>query len=295
MNKIALIFSLFFSVSSLFSDTPESLIRGTASEILATYTKPLVTAFGTAMGTDFIPIRDHKPLGFSVGAKLVWVSVPEKAKTATYTIDIGDIGDTVWIDTIPFTETTTFEANTIFGGREAIEGDPIDLIGLGFPGIFFAVPQLNLGLFKRLNMSIRWCPFNFVETKGHFFGASIKYTTRDLIPMPIFSLTLIGGGGYQGLRFGDIARADNLNGTVMANLGIAPPLLPVSFSPYVGIGLERTNFNFSYKEIEKTVIGDNLFRGIVGVGIDYLLFDIDISYNIGKMNSFGLGIGIGVR
>lgn len=288
MNKIALIFSLFFSVSSLFSDTPESLIRGTASEILATYTKPLVTAFGTAMGTDFIPIRDHKPLGFSVGAKLVWVSVPEEAKTAIYTIDI----DGTY---------TTFKANTIFGGTEPIDGDPLELRGLGFPGIFFAVPQLNLGLFKGLNMSIRWCPFNFVGTKGHFFGASIKYTTRDLIPLPVFSLTIIGGGGYQGLRFGDIAKADNLNGTVMANLGIAPPLLPVSFSPFVGIGVENTRVEFKYKykygdiDIAQTVEGDNRFRGVVGVGIDFLLFDIDISYNIGKMNSFGLGIGLGIR
>jgi len=33
----------------------------------------------------------------------------------------------------------------------------------------------------------------------------------------------------------------------------------------------------------------------VGLGIDFLLFDVDVSYNIEEMNAIGLGIGIGIR
>jgi len=75
--------------------------------------------------------------------------------------------------------------------------------------------------------------------------------------------------------------------------------LPLSFSPFVGVGVENTSANFKYDyegiNIGKTIKGANTFRGVVGLGIDFLLFDVDVSYNIGEMNAIGLGIGIGIR
>jgi hypothetical protein len=295
MRKVLFLLPAFLFASPLFCDTPEEFIEQTSEEILTEYSKPMVTAFGTAMGTEFVSLRHHGLLGFDISAKLVWVFIPEEAKTATYRIAISD---TVWIGNTPVTD-TVFEGNTIFGETTPVEGDPIRLTGLGFPGMFFAVPQANIGIIKGLNLSVRWCPFTFEGTSGQFLGGGLKYTTRDLLPMPLISLNLMAGIGYQYFTLGDVARADNFNGMAIAKLGFSPPMLPVSFAPFVGIGTENTSVNFKYDyegiEIDKTIEGANTFRGVVGLGIDILLFDVDISYNIGEMNTLGLGIGIGVR
>jgi len=296
MRKFAFVWSILLFTIPLFCETPEEFIKGTAEEILTGYSKPLVTAFGTAMGTDFIDRKHHGFLGFDLDVKLSWVSIPEKAKTATYTIVVGD---TVWIGTdTPITD-TVFEGNTIFGGSEPLLNDPIRLKGLNLSGIPFAIPQANIGLSKGLNVSVRWVPFQLKGTSGQIFGAGLKYATNDYLPVPMFSLNFIAGVGYQYFQFGDITRTNNINGAVLAKLGISPPLSPLSFSPFVGVGMENTNMNFKYDyegiNIDKTIKGNNTFRGVVGVGIDFFLFDVDVSYNIGKMNAVGLGIGIGIR
>ncbi|MCK4255966.1 hypothetical protein KAX35_03680, partial [candidate division WOR-3 bacterium] len=74
----------------------------------------------------------------------------------------------------------------------------------------------------------------------------------------------------------------------------------VSLSPFAGIGMEKTSINFKYDydeniEIDETIGGKNKLRGIFGLDVDFLLFDIDLSYNVGKMNSVGLSIGVGIR
>ncbi|OYD13964.1 hypothetical protein CH333_09130 [candidate division WOR-3 bacterium JGI_Cruoil_03_44_89] len=299
MRKLLSVLVILLFAVPLFCGTPEGLLEKTAEEILTGYSRPMVTAFGTAMGTDFVSLRHHGFLGFDVSAKLVWVFVPEEAKTAEYKISLGD---TVWVGDTPFTD-TVFEGNTIFGETEPIPGDPIGLVGLGFPGMFFAVPQANIGLIKGLNLSVRWCPFTYEGTTGQFLGGGLKYTTRDLLPMPLVSLNLMAGIGYQYFTLGDIVRANNYNGMAIARLGFSVPLLPVTFSPFAGVGTENTSVNLKYDyeynnkviKIDKTIEGSNSFRGVVGLGIDFLLFDVDVSYNIGEMNSLGLGIGVGIR
>jgi len=287
MRKFAFVGSILVFAIPLFCDTPEELIKETAEEILTEYSKPMVTAFGTAMGTDFIDRKHHGCLGFDLDVKLSWISIPEKAKTATYEISLGDTLDTL------------FTGNTIFGGSNPVQGDPMRLKGLDLSGIPFAVPQVNIGLSKGLNVSVRWVPFQLKGTSGQIFGAGLKYATDDYLPVLMFSLNFIAGIGYQYFQFGDITKTNNINGAVLAKLGISPPLLPLSFSPFVGVGVENTSANFKYDyegiNIDKTIKGANTFRGVVGLGIDFLLFDVDVSYNIGEMNAIGLGIGIGIR
>lgn len=291
MRKALFVGSILVLAFPLFCGTPEEFIKGTAEEILTEYAKPMITAFGTVMGTDFIDRKHHGCLGFDLDVKLSWISIPEKAKTATYEISLGDTLDTL------------FTGNTIFGGSEPVGGDPLELTGLGLAGIPFAIPQANIGLSKGLNVSVRWVPFQLKGTSGQIFGAGLKYATNDYLPVPMFSLNFIAGVGYQYFQFGDITRTNNINGAVLAKLGISPPLSPLSFSPFVGVGMENTNTNFKYDyeginegiNIDKTIKGNNTFRGVVGLGIDFLFFDVDISYNIGEMNAIGLGIGVGIR
>ncbi len=292
-RALVLGFMLIFAFP-LFCETPEELIEQTAKEILTDYSKPIVTAFGTAMGTDFINRRSHGILGLDVGVKLVWVIIPEEAKTTTYEIDT-----IIWFDGTPFTD-TVFTGNTIFGDTSAVEGDPLHIKGLGFPGVFFAVPQVNIGLIQGVNASVRWCPFKFEETSGQIFGVGLNYATVDFLPVPILSLKFIIGCGYQHMSFGDIASATTINGAILAKVGISLPMSPVSLSPFAGIGMEKTSINFKYDydeniEIDETIGGKNKLRGIFGLDVDFLLFDIDLSYNVGKMNSVGLSIGVGIR
>ncbi len=296
MRKLFFVWAILFFAIPLFCETPKEFIKRTAEEILTEYSKPMITAFGMAMGTDFIDRKHHGSLGLDVSAKLIWVFVPEEAKTTIYNIAPED---TVWLADDTFIADTIFTGNTILGDAEPVEGDPIGLRGLGLSSIIFAVPQANIGLAKGLNVSVRWCPFTFEETSGQIFGAGLKYATRDFLPSPLISLNFIAGIGYQYFEFGDIAKANNVNGAVLAKLGFSLPLLPLSISPFTGIGVENTSVSFKYDyedmEITKTVKGANTFRRVVGLGIDFLLFNVDVSYNIGEMDALGLSIGIGIR
>lgn len=295
LKKALIILCMFAIWCPLLAKTPEELIEQTARETLSEYTKPLVTSFGTAIGSDFIDRRHHGLLGFDFGIKLVWVSVPEEMKTTTYSIGFGD---TIWLGEVAITD-TVFEGNTIFGDTLPVEGDPLGIPGLGFPGVFFAVPQANVGLTHGLNASIRWCPFSFEETSGQILGVGLKYATSDMLPIPLFSFNLIAGAGYQYVKFGDIVTATSINGAIIAKFGISPPMLPLSISPFVGVGIEKSNMRFKYSyddiKIDERIDGDNSYRTILGLGVNALVFNIDLTYNIGKMNNFGLGIGIGLR
>ncbi len=276
-------------------DTPEELIKQQARELLEEYTKPLITSFGIAMGTDFIDRKHHGLLGFDFGVKLVWVTVPKDLKTTTYSLGTSD---TIWFGGSPITD-TVFVGNTIFGDTVPIEGDPIGIRGLDFPGVFFGVPQANIGLVQGLNASIRWCPFTFEETSGQIFGLGLKYVTSDLLPLPLFSFHVMGGAGYQYMQFGDIVKATSINGALLAEFSISPPIIPFSISPFAGIGFETSSMKFKYTyddiEVDERFNGDNKYRTIIGLGVDILVFDLDLTYNIGKMNTLGLGIGVGLR
>jgi len=174
--KIISFLFIFFFVVSAFGDNLLDMIKKMNEDLLKGYTQPLITSFGTATGCGlYHTATPHKLLGFDIGVKAMWVTIPEAAKTfVARVLTLSPTGDKQWV-----TETTA----TIFGekGRDTVIAHagyypviPALPGGLDLPGFPFAMPQLSVGLIRGTEIMVRYIPIPVQGADVQIFGAGIK-------------------------------------------------------------------------------------------------------------------------
>ena len=262
--KFLFIINVVFSFLSA-QGIDESLIdkvKKVSGDLLEGYSQPLVTTFGTAMGTGlFHSAYSHDLLGFDLGLRIMVIPIPSTAKYFSGTAlacSLDSNGDLVSFDVQMDSMSTIFgpEENTYVPAPGLAVGIPRYVPGgydLGVVGFF--MPQLNIGLPIGLELGIRYLPIAVTypfTTEGtgislYFFGIGGKLCINKLpfmkdVPIPI-SVAL--GGFYQIARVKD-NEGNNVINTDTWNLQFLISKRLIVFEPIIGFGLEGTDVNFRY-------------------------------------------------
>lgn len=182
-------------------------------------------------------------------------------------------------------------------GIKSIE-DLKDLKTLLFP---FPILQASVGLPFGLEPSIRLIPAFKVsgevgDALGEIgaFGIGLKVDVDQFIPIPLFPIDIATQIYFQKFSIGEILTANNVNFNIHASKKL------LLLTPYIGLGMDKTNFTASYKMQDGTkqefkIEGENGFRATFGLTIKLLIPQINIEYNIGEYNSLGISLGIALR
>lgn len=303
--KIIPLLFLFIFVVGSFADNLLDMIRQMNKDLLKGYTQPLITSFGTATGSGlYHTAKPHKLLGFDIGVKAMWVTVPAIAKTfEAKVLALSHSGDTQWV-----TKTTA----TIFGkkGRDTVVAPtgyypviPALPGGLDLPGFPFAMPQLSVGLVKGTEIMVRYIPIPVQGANVQIFGSGLKLGLNQLLNLKLLPVDVAIQGGYQIFNIGDIIKSS----TVSINTHTSKTFLVLT--PYVGLGWEKTKMNFEYlfeykfpwqqspqqDTIKVTYTGENTFRAVLGVSLKLSMLLIHADYNLTNYPSFNGGIGFSLR
>lgn len=261
-----------------FSSPTELVQEINTESLLETYTKPLVTSFGTAIGTGlYYRGCSHGILGFDVGIRVMYIPIPDEEGTAEYTI-----GD------------TTVEASTIFGPKEGTTIAEHSLPGgIDIPGIPFFIPEASVGLIKGMEVSARFMLIPFKGDNVFLVGVGLKYNLRDFPALGFLPIDFGIQGFYHYFTLGDIITANNLNLNLISSMNLPIPIIGIT--PYLGIGLENTGMRFKYEEIDAEFEGDNYFRVVPGISVKFSLINVNVDYNIGKYKAINAGLSFGLR
>jgi hypothetical protein len=257
--------SIFVSAVSA-QEIDESLIdkiKHISEGLLEGYSQPLITAFGTAMGTGlFHSAYSHDILGFDVGLRVMYINIPTSARYFSGTALACSLAynDLVWY------EIHVDSISTIFGPDEVTDiptasGNaytipPFIPGGFDLSGVGFAMPQLNIGLPYGLEIAIRYIPFAItypftVEgvrgTDLYFLGVGGKLEITKLpflatVPMP---LAVAVGGFYQKAKIAEAGGYTSIH-TSTWNVQLLVSKRLVIFEPLIGVGFEGTTVNFHY-------------------------------------------------
>ncbi len=268
--------SVFILARAQDIEIDESLVdkvKQLSEDLLEGYTQPLITAFGTAMGSGlFHTARSHDVLGFDVGLRTMWVQIPSSADYFNATVlacSLDASGDLVTYDV------ELDSVSTIFGPETETEvpitGNAVGIPpyipgGFDLPGIPFIIPQVNIGLPFGLEFAFRYIPFAITapfsyegieDVKFYFLGVGGKLGINrlpffKLAPLPI---DIALGGAYQVARVKDAA-GQNVVSTNTTNLQILFSKRLIAFEPFFGAGMEWTKVRFHYEfeyEIPDTI------------------------------------------
>lgn len=322
MNRTALVLSavLLLCVLTPVHAGPIELIKGVSGPLLEDYTAPLAHAYGVAMTSGlYHTAHAHRFLGFDIGVRVMYVLIPEEAKTFTAHVlacsvntQLGRV-DTFYIDVT--------NAATIFGARGAdssfrtvngITVPPALPGGLGLSGMPFLVPQASIGLpIPGAELLIRGVPYKFQGANLLFVGVGL---TEELTAIPGLKLpfNVAVQGFYQVLAIGDAVDARSYG----ANIRISKSLL--LFAPYAGVGLDQSTIRFKYdfnfnapdhidpethKLVTKPVslpvdlnydTGVNL-RAVIGVAFKFGPLLLNADYNIAKYKAINAGLSLAIR
>lgn len=316
MKKIIVVMVLFIFSPRLYAgETIEELIKSVCDSLVVPYVQPLATAFGTAIGSGlYRRAKTHKFLGFDLGLRIMYVSIPSASKTfdgkvLLFSVDPSDSSiDTSYIE--------VKDASTIFGpsssttilvGTDTIAIPPELPPGLNLPGLVFAVPQLSVGLFWGFEAMIRYIKFGFEGTDVDIVGLGLKNSMPLLKKLPC---NISAQYWYQYFYLGDILSSTSWG----VNLHLSKNL--VLFAPYIGIGMENTSMHFEYEfeydipdsldplgiipstySVDEHIEGENELRVVIGASfkLPFPFLFLNFDYNVGKYPSYTLGMGFSLR
>ncbi|MFB0509744.1 MAG: DUF6588 family protein [bacterium] len=302
--SLFLVFLFIFLANSFGATNPVDLIKQMNEENLKAYVRPLITSFGTATGSGlYHTASTHGLLGLDVGLKIMWVPIPEDAKTfeaKILKISLTDIDTTYRTTATIFGESGT-DTISVPIGSYAIP--PVLPGGLNLPGIPFFMPQLNVGLIQGTELMIRYIPIPFKGSDVQIFGAGLKIGLNDLLNLKLLPVNIAAQGAYQVFNIGDIIKSS----TISANIHVSKTFLMLT--PYVGLGYENTKMNFDYTfkyqipgqpqstevPVEVSINGENSFRTVIGLAFKFGMFLVHGDYNITKYPSFNGGVAFSLR
>ncbi len=261
-----------------YSDAREAYMEG--------YLQPLATSLGTSMGGAMYHRGSTKMFPrFDIGISTVMIPLPDEAKTF----------DTPEILTDPMGMGLPATVPTVFG-TQSDNNNVID----GVDNDLFAMPMLhaNVGLIANLEVTARFATLSNNDIGDlALYGAGLKYGLSDMIPIPMFPLDFALQGSYHKFTVGEFLDAGTFNMNFQASTSL--PAFPLSF--YGGLGFDNSSMVVKTEEImtgsplgEVNIDGENNIRFNLGVSFSMLFFNVHADYNIGKYNSIGAGLMVGL-
>lgn len=177
--------------------------------------------------------------------------------------------------------------------------------GLDLPAVGFAMMQASVGLPFKTEVMLRFLPEMSFEEVGTItlYGFGIKHNLDQYIPIPLFPIDISAQFGMQQFKVGEFLESNHTTWNVQASkkLGIG-----VSFTPYIGLGMETSNIKIGYsiegtgtildgEQVGFELEGDNAFRTTVGFNLTLLLVTVNADYSMGEYDAATLGLGITFR
>jgi len=217
-----------------------------AEENAVGYMQPFATALGTAINSGlYHTAKIHGLPGFDFGLRAMVVAVPTEGLTY-----ISKPLDT--------------ESSTVFG--EKISATSSLPGGLDISNVFFAVPQVSIGLFMGTELNIRYLPEIEISDdigKIDLTGFGLSHSIDQYMPVPLPLLPKLSVG-YMRQKFnvGDILESTHTAYNVRLSKSV--PLLTV----YLGAQFENTDMDLTYTntiagtttDVNVSLDGDNSFR-----------------------------------
>ena len=172
----------------------------------------------------------------------------------------------------------------------------------GLPALPLFAPQLTLGTIYGTNVTLRWLPE--VETTEEigsvkFFGFGVQHNPGVWLGSTL-PVDLSVGYFMQTLEVGTLFKAQSQALGLNASKTFGWRFLNVT--PYGGVQFESSSFDFAYDlmvdgeeiPIEFSLDGENKYRATAGLSLRLLALNINADYNIGKYNSYSLGVMVGI-
>lgn len=174
----------------------------------------------------------------------------------------------------------------------------------------FAAPQASIGTILGTRAVFRYLPKismpgNLSEDIGEFewFGWGIQHNPRAIIPIP-FPVDISFGFFKQTLKVGNIFEASTTAYGISVSKQLGVRVL--NLTPYAGYMIEKSKMSVNYEftvdnqtfdveieDLELAVNGENpnKTRFTFGCNLRFLLFNLNVDYNIGKTyNSYTVGL-----
>ena len=303
------IITIAFLSENLYSQSPSESIVTLSRNLVEPYVEPLITGFGTALGSGlYTSANPHRLFGFDIGIKAMYVPFPPSSKYYNVIVSLYEEQDDSFVvrDTlIPNAPTiigpdTTIEIDTS-GGRVAV---PSQLPhGFEKSALYFGIPQLSVGLPFSTEVLLRYMTVPLEGDRISIFGWGLKYNLNRG-PLSLFPISLSLQFVNQSLRLGSLLKSTTTSLNIHASKGI------LFLTIYTGVGLEWTNvkltYDYTYKRpdpdtgeleevtesIELKFSGKNKQRFVIGAAFNFFLLRFNVDYNIGKYNAVSLGLGI---
>jgi hypothetical protein len=285
----------FLSAQTIEEHLAERILRINES-LLQGYTQPLINCFSTGISTGlFHSAYSHDFLGFDLGVRFMYISVPETEKY----FDGAALLCSLTMDSLVYYEVELESLSTVFGpGGDIVvptNGNSIGIppsIPAGFDRSYapLIMPQANIGLHFGAEFAIRYIPFTFQGSRMNFFGVGFKQEINKFplfkqVPLPI---ALAIGAAYQKFDIETrdrtvIANSRTLNFQVLASKRLGP------FEPMVGIGIENTYANFRY--IFEYEIPDTMG----GIPYGYTTVQQPVSVSLKSQSRYRTTVGCSLR
>ncbi len=217
-------------------------------------------------------------------------------------------------------DVTFIDPNTLLERTETLGADTwaLGVGGLGFledlSFVPLAAPQLSVGTVLGTRATIRYIPTINLSTipgpslfldedfgKISYFGFGLQHNPGVFLPTPL-PLDVAVAFYTQTFKIGEEffkVKTTAFGVNASKKLGIGP----INITPYAGFMLEKSTIDIAYTyEVESLLgspqnidialhfEGENKSRIILGLSVKLLLFNINADYNIGKWNSYTVGI-----
>ncbi|MCH8288539.1 MAG: hypothetical protein IID12_05465 [Candidatus Marinimicrobia bacterium] len=255
----------------------EAFIESLAKENVPGYVQPFATALGTAINSGiYHTAKIHGLPGFDIGIRAMIISIPDDG--LSYTAVVG--GDSIK------------NSPTVFGGASSNAFLPH---GLDKGTVFFAVPQVSIGLLMGTELNFRYLPaIELSEDIGklELIGFGLSHSLDQYFPAPIPLLPQLSAGFmFQSFKVGDILESSHK--AFNLRLSKSVPMLTV----YLGAQFESTDMDITYQldgigaDIKVNVEGENQLR-FTG-GLRWTLFPflgINGDYSLGEYSAINVGL-----
>lgn len=238
------------------------------------YMQPFATALGTAINSGlYHTAKIHGIPGFDFGIRAMVVSVPTEGLT--------------------YESTLGTETSTVFG--ELVSPDQLLPGGLDISTVFFAVPQVTIGLFMGTEINIRYLPEIEISSdigSIDLTGFGISHSIDQYMPVPLPLLPQLSVGYMrQEFNVGDILSSTHT--AFNLRLSKSVPLI----TAYVGAQIESTDMDLTYTlagtttDVNVSLEGDNGFRFTGGLRVTVFPFvGVNVDYSAGEYNAINVGL-----
>jgi hypothetical protein len=256
------------------------------------YMQPIVDAFGANLADAFFYSAYIPKSG--VGLKLEF---------AVMSVNFGD-DDKTFMGTTEggFMPQQTVEVPTIAGSPNAVTVTGAGGTQFSFPGGLdlsssaLAVPQLRIGSIAGTEALIRFwgTPIGDSDIGDiNLFGLGIRHSLSQYFDLPV-GLAL--GGMYQTFSLGD-----DLVDSNAFTLGLQTSKRFALLEPYGALSWDYFKMDVTFDSDvtgtpQSTTIdfdANNTFRLTLGLGLNYVVGNAFVEYNIASTNSFALGLTLG--